>query len=133
MSPIDAEIHFALRASSNNGGQMKTLVVTARAGGSSSQAVAGIGDELQAGLGGRKPAFVMVFAFTAQPLGEIMGPLTARFAPSVVLGSSTAGEFVASGDSNSTVVAVAVAGDFKVFGGMATGLRASASDVVEKR
>lgn len=110
---------------------MKTLVVTARAGGSSSQAVAGIGDELQAGLGGRKPAFVMVFASTAQPLGEIMGPLTARFAPAVVLGSSTAGEFVATGDSNSTVVAVA--GDFKVFGGMATGLRASASDVVEKR
>ncbi|RZO54684.1 MAG: hypothetical protein EVA89_27495 [Sandaracinaceae bacterium] len=110
---------------------MTTRIVTASADGAAPQAAASLTRSLQEQLGGAKPALVMFFASTAQPLEEVAPVLTEAFASATVLGSSTAGEFTEKGDAKSSVVAVAVAGEFVVHGGLGTSLAASAEDAVK--
>lgn len=98
-------------------------MVTASAHGATSSALSTLHETLRRDLGERKPALVMVFASTTQSLDELMKGLSERFAPAVVLGASTSGEFVQSGTSRDSVVAVAVAGDYKVFAGIGKHLK----------
>jgi methyl-accepting chemotaxis protein len=101
------------------------------ASGSARDAVASLVREAMASLAGAPPVLVMAFASTAQPLGEVTALLTAAFPQATVLGASTAGEFIETGDAKRSVALFAVAGDFKVFGGMGTNLRASAERAVD--
>lgn len=110
---------------------MTTRIVTASADGAAPQAAASLTRSLQEQLGDAKPALVMFFASTAQPLEEVAPVLTEAFPSATVLGSSTAGEFTERGDAKSSVVAVAVAGEFVVHGGLGTSLAASAEDAVK--
>lgn len=110
---------------------MTTRIVTASADGAAPQAAASLTRSLQEQLGDAKPALVMFFASTAQPLEEVAPVLTEAFPSATVLGSSTAGEFTEKGDAKSSVVAVAVAGEFVVHGGLGTSLAASAEDAVK--
>ena len=110
---------------------MTTRIVTASADGAAPQAAASLTRSLQEQLGDAKPALVMFFASTAQPLEEVAPVLTEAFASATVLGSSTAGEFTEKGDAKSSVVAVAVAGEFVVHGGLGTSLAAGAEDAVK--
>jgi methyl-accepting chemotaxis protein len=73
---------------------------------------------------------VLAFASTAQPLGEVTKLLVEAFPQATVLGASTAGEFIETGDAKSSVALFALAGDFKVFGGLGTDLRAGAERAV---
>src|SRR5688500_10896353 len=101
--------------------EMATKVATALAAGSAEEAAAQILGELRRGLGDARPAFTLVFASTAQPLGAVAGPLASELG-GVVLGASTAGELVQDRDAKGSVAAIAVAGDFVVKAGMGTGL-----------
>jgi methyl-accepting chemotaxis protein len=83
-----------------------------------------IAAQLEAGLGSSAPALVVVFASTSQPLGELVATLSKKFPSSKLVGSSTAGEFTERGDAKQSVAAFALAGDYVVHTGIATGLRA---------
>jgi methyl-accepting chemotaxis protein len=104
--------------------ETNTHVVTASATGSASAAVASLVADLKRDLKGEEPSLVMVFASTAQPLGEVASAMSAAFSTSQVLGASTAGEFTERGDTKGAVCAVAVAGAFKVYAGIGGGVRA---------
>ena len=104
---------------------MDTRVVTASATGTAASAADKLVADLKRDLGADEPTLVMVFASTAQPLGEVAGVLTKAFASAQVLGASTAGEFTERGDTKGAVCAVAVSGDFKVSAGIGVGVRAN--------
>ncbi|MEC7523814.1 MAG: FIST N-terminal domain-containing protein [Myxococcota bacterium] len=110
---------------------MTTRLVTAHAQGDAAQAAATLVDSLRSQLDGASPALVMFFASTDQPVEALAPALTEAFADAAVLGSSTAGEFTERGDAKRSVVAVAVAGDFVVHGGLGTALAASADEAVK--
>jgi methyl-accepting chemotaxis protein len=89
-------------------------------------------EQLKRQLGDASPALVMVFASPKHPLSEVSQKLTDAFGSARVLGASTAGEFNETGDQKEAISAVAVAGDFVVHAGMATGLKASAEAAVSQ-
>jgi methyl-accepting chemotaxis protein len=101
------------------GKPMQTNVVTALVSGSAPAAAQTIIARLESDT---SPALVLVFASTAQPLAEVVQPIQAAFPDAVVLGSSTAGEFVEDRDAKGSVAAIALYGDFKAFAGLGTGL-----------
>jgi len=74
-------------------------------------------------LRGAQPALVVAMASIEQPLAELMPLLAAAYPDSVVLGCSTAGEFTQSGAGDGATSLFALAGDFKVFAGFASGLK----------
>jgi methyl-accepting chemotaxis protein len=102
---------------------METKVATALVSGSASQAAAELERELRQKLGGDDPKLILVFASTRQPLSQVVGPLSAGFGGAAVLGASTAGEFTERGDAKDSVAAIAIAGAFRVFGGIGKGLK----------
>lgn len=104
---------------------MDTKLVTATATGSAASAAEALVTALRRDLKGAEPALVMVFASTAQPLGDVASVLTAAFESAQVLGASTAGEFTERGDTKGAVCAVAISGDFQVRAGMGSGVRAN--------
>lgn len=101
---------------------MSTKVATAIAHGSSHEVAGILSAAVKQQLGGESPQLVMLFASTKQPLSEI-GPAIAReFGGSVLLGCSSAGEFVEEDEKAGSASIFAVSGDFKVFAAMGTGL-----------
>lgn len=82
-------------------------------------------------LAGDTPKLVCVWASTSQPLGPLLAALQGTFAGCAVIGSSTAGEFTETGDSNGEAVAVAIAGELVVDAGMGRGLRADSGAAIE--
>lgn len=112
--------------------ETNTHVITASATGSASAAAASLVADLKRDLKGEEPALVMVFASTAQPLGEVAKVLSEAFSTAQVLGASTAGEFTERGDTKGAVCAVAVAGAFKVYAGIGGGVRAEPDRAVGK-
>jgi methyl-accepting chemotaxis protein len=105
--------------------EKETHVVTASATGAAAKAAAQLVSDLKRDLAGEEPALVMVFASTAQPLGEVASVLADAFAGAQVLGASTAGEFTERGDTKGAVCAVAIAGNFKVHASIGSGVRAN--------
>jgi methyl-accepting chemotaxis protein len=110
---------------------METRVATASASGGTKEAVDKITAELRGKLGDAKPVLVVAFASMSQPLGELVKALAPAFPAAAMLGSTTAGEFTERGDTKSSVAAFALAGDFKVFAGIGTGLRATPEKAVQ--
>ena len=102
---------------------MGNTLRTSLTAGSASAAAAAIVSDLRGGDAAARPALVMVFASTGQPRGEVVGPVQCAFPDTVVLGSSTSGEFVESRDAKGSVAAVAVFGDLHVHAGLGAGLR----------
>ena len=109
-----------------------TKVVTASATGTAAEAAAKLVADLKRDLAGEVPALVMVFASTQQPLGEVAAPLAAAFADAQVLGASTAGEFTERGETKGAVCAVAIAGAFKVYSGIGSGVKAQPERAVAR-
>lgn len=104
--------------------ETQTRVVTATAKGSAVDAARQLVLDLKRDLDGEVPALIMVFASTEQPLGEVSAPLAAAFAGAQVIGASTAGEFTERGETKGAVCAVAIAGAFRVYAGIGTGVQA---------
>jgi len=111
---------------------MSTRVVTASATGAAMIAGAYLVEQLKRGLDGLTPAFIMTFASTDQPLGQVATTLEEAFKGSTILGASTAGEFTERGDTKGAVCAIAVAGELKVYGGIGTGVRATPERAVHQ-
>ncbi len=109
---------------------MTNRVATAMASGTSDDAARALVEEIRSKLGATPPALVLAFASTKQPLGEVTAILAKEFVGATVLGASTAGEFTERGDLKSAVSAFAAAGDFKVFAGIGTGLKADPARAV---
>lgn len=101
---------------------MKTQVVTGRASGTGEAAAKKVIADIVSEMDPVSAALVMVFASTQQPLDVCLPEMVRAFPNATVLGSSTAGEFTEGGDAKGSLAAVAIAGDFRVFAGMATGL-----------
>ncbi len=102
-----------------------TAVVTAIASGEAHAAASSLVTQLRRGLSGREPAFVLIFASTAQPLSEVMPIVADAFSADRVLGASTSGEFTEATVAKSSVSAIAVAGPFALHAGLGRGLKAS--------
>ena len=111
---------------------MSTRVSSAISRASADRAADEIVAQLRAGLGDRAPALVVVFASTSQPLGGLTSALARAFPSANVIGSSTAGEFTDRGDAKQSVAAFALAGEYAVHAGIATGLRASPEAAVSR-
>jgi methyl-accepting chemotaxis protein len=111
---------------------MSTKFVTSSANGSAKSASSKIVEDLKSGLGGEEPALLMFFASTEQPLGEVATALASAYPSATVLGASTAGEFTERGDTKGAVSAVAVAGSFKVYAGIGSGVRANPERAVQQ-
>ena len=101
---------------------MITCVATARTDGDARSAAEALAHALTEGLDGVSPSLVLFFASTKQPVAEVAPILVARFPDAVVLGCSTAGEFTESTEGGASLAGFALAGDFRVFGGFATGV-----------
>ena len=86
---------------------------------------------LSAQLLGHTPSLVMAFASIARPLASVMAELRAHFPSSLVVGASTAGEIIESGDAKRSVSAIAIAGDFEAFAVLGRDLRADADACIE--
>jgi methyl-accepting chemotaxis protein len=110
---------------------METRVATSSASGDTKSAATKVIADIRAQLRGSSPALVLVFASTAQPLGDLTAELGPAFPGAVVLGSSTAGEFTERGDTKGSVAAFALAGDYKIFAGIGTGLKAAPERAVQ--
>lgn len=95
-----------------------------------------LAEQITSQLGGRVPALVTLFPSPDCPLAEVMAafraglPTVAGAARTVVLGATTAGEFTGTGDASGSVSAFAVAGDFRVFGGVGRPLRGNVEAAV---
>jgi methyl-accepting chemotaxis protein len=111
---------------------MTTKIATALAAGGAADAAAELTQSVRAQLGGDAPALLVAFASTKQPLGELAPRLAASFPGATVLSASTAGEFTEVGDAKGSVALFALAGDYRVFAGMATGLKADVEGAVNK-
>ena len=111
---------------------MKTTIVTAIEAGEAADVARRLIEKVQGGLGGQPASLLVVFASTAQPLDQILPPLAAAFPGAVTLGTSTSGEFTEKGDAKGSTSVFALAGDYRVFAGLGTGLKASPDRAVEK-
>lgn len=100
---------------------MHTKVATAIAQGN--DAAATLVRDLKQRLGGDAVRLAVAFASPAHPLGALMGEVARAFDAAVVIGASTAGEFTEHGDAKGAATVFALAGDYRVFGGMGTGLK----------
>jgi len=109
---------------------MTTKIATALSEGNAETATGHLVREIRAQLGPAEPVLVMVFASTAQPLGQIVRGLSNHFGRAALLGASTAGEFTEQGDAKSSVAVFALAGEFRVYGGIGTGLKADPEKAV---
>ncbi len=88
-----------------------------------------IGERVKAGVGGARASLVVVFASPAHDLGAITGALASDH--DVVIGCSSAGEFVGAGDTKRGIAVFAVAGALRVSAGIGTGLRADPGAAIE--
>jgi methyl-accepting chemotaxis protein len=111
---------------------MNTKIVTAIASGSADEASEQLIARIREGLGGATPAMLIAFASTQQPLQAVLGRLHREYPRSVVTGASSSGEFTEQGDRKGSVALFALAGDFKVFAGMSTGLRQDVEKAVQR-
>jgi methyl-accepting chemotaxis protein len=107
-----------------------TIIATSLAKGSVSEATASIGKDLRRQLGSARPSLLVAMASTSQPLGPIASAIGEEFPTVPVVGASTAGEFTERGDAKSSVAAFALSGDYKVFTGLGTDLKADAEKAV---
>lgn len=85
---------------------------------------------LRAALG--EPVLLCVWASTQQPLAALLPALQERFPRAVVVGSSTAGEFTAAGDTKGCAVVFGVAGDVVAHAGFGGGLKASTEKALQQ-
>lgn len=106
---------------------METRICTARYDGPEPGVADALIRQLQQQLEGATPAFTMVFAARRYPLRALQSALRERLGGGPVLGTTSAGEFTAEGDTQNGAVAVAVAGDFVVHAGMGRGLQTDAA------
>jgi methyl-accepting chemotaxis protein len=110
---------------------MTSRVATARTEGDARAAAEALAEALLTTLGpDAAPALVVFFASTRQPVAEVAPVLRARFPGAVVLGCSTAGEFTESSEGGASLAGFAVAGEYRVFGGFATGVQADPESAV---
>jgi hypothetical protein len=110
---------------------MKTQIATALASGSANDAAAELGRHVRATLAGAEPKLLIAFGSTSQPLGELAGRLATEFPDAVLIGSSTAGEFTEERDAKGAAALFALAGDYRVFAGIGTGLKANPERAIE--
>ncbi|MFT3776010.1 MAG: FIST N-terminal domain-containing protein [Minicystis sp.] len=101
---------------------METLIATALAAGDAESAAHSLARDVRAQLGGVEPVLLVAFASTKQPLGEIARHLRAAFPRATLLSASTAGEFTEATDAKGHAAVFALAGDYRVFAGMGSGL-----------
>lgn len=87
-------------------------------------------DGVKAQLGGAEPALVLVFTSPVHGLEATTAPFCEAFPRTPVLGATTAGEFTQAGDAKQAAVAIAIAGDLKVFAGFGEGLKSNAETAV---
>jgi methyl-accepting chemotaxis protein len=109
---------------------METKIATALASGDAVEAAEALARDVRQQLSGAEAKLVLVFASTLQPLGQVVAILSARFPGAALLGASTAGEFTERGDAKGAVAVFAVAGEFRVYGGVGLGLKANAERAV---
>jgi methyl-accepting chemotaxis protein len=116
---------------------MGTQIAVALGKGQASDVGRALAGQISAQLGGRTPALVTLFPSPDYPLAEVMAAFRAALpatptgvAAPVVLGATTAGEFTQTGDATGSVSAFAVAGDFRVFGGVGRPLRKNVEQAV---
>ena len=102
--------------------KIETRAVSAMSRATAPQAAHELVETLRSGLEGRAPKLVFVFASTRQPLAELVPIVAAAFPGSMLLGSSTAGEFTEKSEGTGAAVAVAISGDFQVFAGIGRNL-----------
>src|SRR5579859_7302031 len=110
--------------------QMPTKIATAIASGEALPAAASLVRDVRATLADVRPVLVVAFASTAQPLEALMHKVAGEFPETMCLGASTAGEFTERRDAKGSAVLFALAGDYKVFGGIGTGLKADAEGAI---
>lgn len=108
---------------------MTTRIATCTASGGIGDVVKRLTHDLAARLEGQEPELVLVFASTEQPLEHLLPELSKKFKN--VIGSSTAGEFTQDGDTKGAVAAIAIAGDYKVFSGIGSGIKADPERAVQ--
>jgi hypothetical protein len=116
----------------NRGIPMTTRVATALSDGTAVEAAARLAERTAQRLEGQTPALALVFASTAQPLGELMPELSRRMPGTTLLGASTAGEFTEEKDSKGAVALFAVAGDYRVHAALERGLGADPEGAVSR-
>ena len=111
---------------------MPTRIATVSASGKAPDAARALARGARAKLGTIDPVLVLAFGSTLQPLEDLMPVLVREFPTATCLGASTAGEFTEESDTKGSAVLFALGGDYKVFAGLGTGLRANAEGAIER-
>ena len=107
-----------------------TKIASAMAKGSAAEAAERLERDLEDRLGGADPSLLVAFCSIEQPLAQVAARLAARFPRAALIGASTAGEFTEGRHDKGASAVFALAGDYRVFAGIGTGLRADAERAV---
>ncbi len=107
---------------------MSTTIVSA----ATREAGGALIESLSDRLGTESPRLVFLFASPALGLGDLAARAHARFPGAVVLSASTSGEFTERGETRGGASALAVCGEHRAFGGIASGLKADPEGAVRR-
>jgi len=107
-----------------------TRIATAIAAGDSEAAAAAINRDLDQALKGQEASLLVACASTQQPLDKLLPALRTAHPNATVLAASTAGEFTEQKDTKGAASVFALAGDYRVFAGLGTGLKEDPSRAV---
>jgi methyl-accepting chemotaxis protein len=102
-----------------------TIVASALVSSRESDAATELARQVRTKLGDAEVRLLVAFASTEQPLSKLVPDLAARFPHTVLVGATTAGEFTERGDAKGAVSLFALTGDYRVYAGMGTGLKAN--------
>jgi hypothetical protein len=111
---------------------MKTQIATGLATGTARDAAGTLAGHVRASFAGTEPALLVVFGSTAQPLAGLTRQLAGEFPGAVLIGSSTAGEFTEERDAKDATALFALAGDYRCFAGIGTGLKANPERAIQQ-
>ncbi len=84
----------------------------------------GLRKKIDAELGASAPVMVLAFASSKIALLPVLASLEEAYPHAVIAGSTTSGEFTHEGDGSNTISLFALAGDYKIYCGIGTGLSA---------
>jgi methyl-accepting chemotaxis protein len=109
---------------------MTTKIASAFSTGTAAEAVEHLKREIACQLSGDSPVLIVVMNSLAHPTEQIVPPLKQAFPDAIVLGCSTAGELTQRGAGDGGSAVFALAGDYKAFSSMATGIKEQAESAV---
>ncbi|MBI1954593.1 MAG: FIST C-terminal domain-containing protein [Proteobacteria bacterium] len=110
---------------------MDTKIIAAHSEKLSANPAQDIISQIRQGFKEDDPVMIIVFASAKHSLSDLTAQLKKEFSTSLLLGSSTSGEFTHMKETNGGVACFALGGDYKVYAGMGRNLKQDVESAVD--